>query len=471
MDLALFSCPRLALIASVLAAGLARGADDRFPFFIPGDDASPSITNLAALSPRPAGADGFVRVQDGHLATGAGRLRFWGVNVCFGANFPEHAEAEKVAAHLAKLGINAVRFHHHDTAAAPRGVWGPVVKGRRTLAASEIERLDYFLNQLHRHGIYADLNLHVGRELTAAEGFEREGLPYATRFDKYLLYFEPQARARLKEFCREYLQHENPHRGLRRVDDPGIALIEITNENSFSKLGPEIAAGLPEPHRGEFKRQWNAWLARQYRTTGALRQAWGASRDPLGPPLAESSAWRDSLGAWRLKQSRDFPVETLVGQPGPQPDSPALLLEPRGVAAELSAQEMQFPNLKLEAGQVYTLTFWARADSARSLFVDVSNAGPGNWNPVGFRETLALTPQWKRVHRVFRTSGTIPGLARICFKFGGSSVPLAVAGLTLRKGGDWIVVPSGQSVEQASLEIPVAGWSEVAQRDAGFCAG
>ncbi len=441
-------------------------AAERFPFVIPGDDASPSVTSLAALSPRPAGADGFVRVRDAHFFTETGRVKFWGVNTCFAGNFPEHADAEKVAAHLAKLGLNAVRMHHHDTSGGSRGIWGPVIDGRRTLSSTQLERQDYFLNELHRQGLYANLNLHVGRELTEAEGFSRDGLPYATRFDKYLLYFEPQAKLRLKEFARDYLLHLNPYRKLRRVDDPGIAMIEITNENSFSKFGPEIAAGLPEPHRGEFKRQWNAWLAGHYDGTAALRKAWGGSNEALGTTLAESTAWRDGLGAWRLKQSREFPLRAIPGQKGPQPDLPALRLEPHGAAPDLNSQEMQYPNLVVEAGQVYTLTFWVRADAPRSLFVDVSNAGPGNWNPVGYRETLALRPEWQRVHRVFRAADSIPGGTRLCFKFGGGGVPFALAGLTLRRGGDWIVVPAGQTLEGRDVEIPVAGWSEVAQRDA-----
>ena len=457
---------RLAQVGLLSCAGWGGAADDRFPFVIPGDDASATVTSMAGLSPHPAGADGFVHIRAAHFFTDAGRLRLWGVNTCFAGNFPEHADAEKVAAHLAKLGLNAVRMHHHDTNAAPRGIWGAVVDGHRSLSPAQLDRQDYFLNELHRHGIYANLNLHVGRELTEAEGFAREGLPYATRYDKYLLYFEPQAKARLKEFARDYLLHENPYRQLRRVDDPGIALIEITNENSFSKFGPDIAAGLPEPHRGEFKRQWNAWLALRYADTAALQKTWRGSHEPLGATLAQSTAWQTDLGPWRLKQTREHPVRTAFGQPGPEPDLPALRLEPQGTAPELSAQEIQFPNTKIEAGQIYTLSFWVRSDAPRPLFVDVSNAGPGTWTPVGFRETLALRPAWQQVHRVFRASAEIPGGTRLCFKFGGSPVPFALAGLTLRRGGDWIVVPAGQSIEQHNVEIPVAGWNEFAQRDA-----
>jgi hypothetical protein len=441
-------------------------AAERFPFVIPGDDASPSATNLSALSPLPAGAGGFVHLRDGRFFSGAKRVRFWGFNTCFGANFPTHADAEKVSAHLAKLGVNALRMHHHDTAPAPRGIWSAVRDGRRELDPGQLERQDYFLDQLHRRGIYANLNLHVGREFTAAEGFARQDLPYAVRFDKYLLYFEPRMRERFKVFCRDYLTHVNPHRRLRRVDDSGIAMIEITNENSFSKLGPGIAAGLPEPYRGEFKRQWNVWLARQYADTAALRQAWGGGSEPLGATVADAAAWRDGLGAWRVRQSPGFAVRTRFGQPGPQPDMPALLLEPEGRAPELSAQEMQFPNLALEPGQTYTLSFWVNAAAARPLLVDVSNQGPVDWNPIGLQETLSLGAGWQRIHRVFRTNEKIPGRARICFKFGGSGVAFALAGLTLRRGGDWIVVPDGQSLEAREVEIPVSGWSPSAQRDA-----
>ncbi|MBI5769231.1 MAG: hypothetical protein HZA93_15665 [Verrucomicrobia bacterium] len=449
----------------MLFAVMTRAADERFPFVIPGDDASPSVTNMAALSPRAAGADGFVRIRDGHFFTDAGRLRFWGVNTCFGANFPEHADAEKVAAHLAKLGINAARMHHHDTSPAPRGIWGPVVGGHRTLSAGQVEKQDYFLNELHKHGVYANLNLHVGGELGDAAGFARAGLPYATRYDKYLLYFEPQLREAFKAFCRDYLLHENPYRKLRRVDDPGIAVIEITNENSFSTLGPTIAAGLPEPHRGEFKRQWNAWLAKTYPSTDALRRAWGGANEPLGPALADAATWREGAPTLRVKQSREFPVRVSFGQPGPQPDIPAVLVEPQGVAPEVSTQELHCPNLQLAAGQIHTLTFWIKGAGKRTMSVDVSNAGPGNWNAIGFHETLQLGPQWQRVHRVFRTSDTIPGGVRIAFKFGGDSTAFSLAGLTLRRGGDWIVVPEGQSIESRSVEIPVAGLSEAAQRD------
>ena len=443
----------------------ASGAE-RFPFVVPGDDAASTATDFSSLSPKPAGADGFVRIQDGRFFTDSSRLKIWGVNTCFGANFPAHDEAEKAAAHLAKLGLNGVRMHHHDTASAPRGVWGKTVDGHRTLDRVMLERQDYFLDQLHRHGIYANLNLHVGRTFTESEGFQTKDLPYAVRYSKYLTYFDPRMREELKQFCRDYLTHTNMYRKLRRVDDPGIAMIEISNENSFSKFGSDIAASLPEPYRGEFKTQWNHWLAERYASTDALKKAWGANFEPLGSNMVNSVAWSEKLGDWRLHQNAEFPVQARPGQLGPQPDLPALRLDIGKPGAQLSQQELQFPDLSLQPARTYTLSFWIRAEAARTVFVDLSNQGPGDWKSVGLAETIEAGPEWTRIVQVWRSADQIPGKARICFKFGGNATSFALAGVRLQPGGEFIVVPAGQSVERRNIDIPMRGWCETARQDA-----
>jgi hypothetical protein len=460
---------RLCYLLAGAASGLSlvtASAADRFPFVVPGEDTTKSATDFSGLSTRPAGADGYVRIQDGHFFVGPGRLRIWGLNLCFGANFPTHEDAQKVAAHLAKLGVNGVRMHHHDTAGAPRGIWGPVIEGRRTLDPVMLDRQDYLLDQLNRHGIYANLNLHVGRTFSAAEGFTSTDLPDSVQYSKYLIYFEPRMRELLKGFCRDYLMHTNKYRGLPRASDPGIALIELSNENSFSTLGPDIAASLPEPYRGEFKQQWNRWLARRYPSTDALKQAWGASLEPLGASLVEPAPWQENLGGWRLNQSAEFPVKPHFDEPGPRPGLRALHLEIPKAAAEIHLQELQFPDLDLRPSRTYTLSFWLKADAGRSLYLDVSNQGPDNWQGVGLAETIQAGPEWALVTRTFRSADRIPGKARICLKFGGNATGFSLAGAHLQQGGVFIVVPAGQSLEKGDVEIPASTWCEAARRDA-----
>src|SRR4051812_47734721 len=104
-------CLAVACLASLHPGA---SAADMFPFTLPWDDDSASGISVASLNDKPAGKDGFVAVKDGHLFAGNQRLRIFGVNTCFGGDFPTHEAAEKVAGRMAKFGINCVRFHHMD---------------------------------------------------------------------------------------------------------------------------------------------------------------------------------------------------------------------------------------------------------------------------------------------------------------------------------------------------------------------
>ncbi len=455
----------------ILAVGLglvacAATAEDRFPFTLPGDDVAKNATDFSGLNPRPAGADGFVTIRDGHFFAGERRLRIWGMNVCFGANAPAKADAETAAARLAKLGINGVRFHHHETQPAPRGLLRPPENGARALDPEALDRQDYFLDQLHRHGIYANLNLHVGRSFTEAEGFENaKDLPYEVRYSKYILYFEPRMRAKLKEFIRDYLGHVNPYRKLRRADDPGVAVLEITNENSFSTKGTTLARKLPEPYRGEFQRQLNAWLLKKYGSTDALRAAWGKGIEPPGAELARLDGGAEGPGAWKLHTPRNAPYTLVFGEPGPD-GAKAVRVKIPGAGESAITHELMLPNVTLKKGRTYTISFAIRAEKTREIHADVSRQGPGNWGSLGFSEKLSVGPEWQPGVWHFRATEDADQGARICFKFGESDVDFWLADLRLREGGTATPVPAGQTLEAGTVDIPDRGFPEVAAADA-----
>ncbi len=440
------------LVCGVVA--MAATAAERFPFVIPGDDATKTATDFSSLNARPAGADGFVRIKDGHFFTDAGRLRIWGVNTCFSANFPSHAEAGAAAAHMAKLGINAVRMHHHETGTPPRGLLAPPKDGKRMMDPEMLDRQDYFLDQLHQHGIYANLNLHVGRAMLAAEGFavQSEEALRDFRYDKFLLYFEPRIRAQFKEFCRAYLGHVNPYRKLRRADDPGIAVVEITNENSFSTLGLYVAQKLPEPYRAEFLKQWNAWLAQRYGNTETLKKAWGAGFEPPGEQVAKLDATAGKLGAWRFNMGRDGKLRAEFNQAGPNAATPAVHVAIDKPCTGVG-NELLLPNLKLEAGRIYTLAFDVRAATPRRLHYDVSRQGKPDWSSAGLNADETIGKQWQHIERSFRVTDAPEGGLRIAFKFPGAG-DLWFAGLQLRRGGPLHIIAEDQSLEARNIGFP-----------------
>ena len=52
-------------------------------------------------------------VRDGHFYAAGQRVRLFGANIAFGGNFPEPADAVRIAKRLRRLGFNLVRLHHN----------------------------------------------------------------------------------------------------------------------------------------------------------------------------------------------------------------------------------------------------------------------------------------------------------------------------------------------------------------------
>ena len=162
---------RYALLLIVLMAGWLFPtpllAQQWVPFVIPWDDATAGVaTDVSHLNnkalPQLILKDGqFVEQDSGK------RVRFWATNFCFEQNFPEHDDADKVAAHLAKSGINLVRLHHFDSQMAMHNgasIWDRT-KQKKVIDPERLDRLHYLIAALANNGIYVDMNLKVSKEI------------------------------------------------------------------------------------------------------------------------------------------------------------------------------------------------------------------------------------------------------------------------------------------------------------------
>ncbi|HEV3120687.1 MAG TPA: cellulase family glycosylhydrolase, partial [Isosphaeraceae bacterium] len=286
----------------------ARAQDPLFPFVLPWNDASPSVANVSAWLETPAGASGPVTARMGHLWAGSKRIRLLGVNTCFGASFPTHAEAEQVAARMAKFGINCVRFHHMDMFPAPGGIFE---KGGTGLDSGQLDRLDYFLAQLKAHGIYADLNLHVSRTYPGLPTW-----PEMPSFHKGVDQFDARMIDWQKRYARELLTHQNPYTKTRYVNEPAVALVEINNENAL--LHEWWSGGLdlmPAAYADELAKAWNDWLAGKYADFAALKRAWVKER-PIGPEMVKNSAFNAGTDGWFLEEHEGAKASAAPGDSG-----------------------------------------------------------------------------------------------------------------------------------------------------------
>ena len=376
----------LAVITALLISP-AKGSE-LFPFVI-SFDAPDNITNISHHLDAPAGKHGFVRVVDGHFATDDGRIRFWGTNTCFAANFHDKATADRMADRLARFGTNCVRLHHIDM----HDLWGgPNARTFMTFDPVQLDKFDYFIYALKKRGIYINLNLHVSRQLDERDGFP----PVANRppHDKGIdNYYRPLIDAN-KQFAKDLLEHVNPYTGIAYKDEPAIAMIEINNENSI--LCTWGAWGdlhqIRDPFLAELRRLWNAWLVEKYTNDAGLRTAWRARSEPLGNEMLRNGNfdngyvpnWEGGWG-WETNPQTESTVTNTNG---------ILRLDIKKKGDVVWHPQLMASGISVKKDQLYTLEFRAKASRETQMNVALRmNHAP--WEGLGFDTTVALPTEWR----------------------------------------------------------------------------
>ena len=260
-----------------------------YPFNFPLDDTNLDSIDLTRFLDPPAGKHGFLAVGraprapragersgDGsghfHFQDGA-RARFFGTSICGSSAFPDRDKAAMLAARLAKYGVNLLRIHAVDAG------WGlgliDYAKGdSRHLSDEALDRLDAFVAELKKRGIYLYFDLLDYRRFQDADGLTdaskfqhgwTESIKGATIFNDRLIELQ-------KEFAEKFLTHYNPYTKLKYIDEPAVAVVEITNENSVFYF-TNTALTLPV-YADELRARWNQWLAEQYGGRDGLAKAW-----------------------------------------------------------------------------------------------------------------------------------------------------------------------------------------------------
>ncbi len=458
------------VVAAVLVTGFTSDGvrAQSFPFVIPGNDAKATITSRASLVGEAIKPDGdLVTVRGSHFYRGAKRIRFWGMNLCFGANLPTHEEADQLAPHFAKLGINAIRFHHMDMQNAPNGIWAPVNdQGVRNLDPAMVDRLDYFLAKLHENGIYADLNLHVSRTLSEAEGFpaSTDNMPWWGASNKWVMYYDRDVQAEVKRYSHDLLTHKNPYRGnRRRVDDAGLALVEMLNENYFSVKGYDLYRNIPLRFQKSLIARWNEWLKKKYENHEAMVRAWSVRQAGPGAPVFPLAAWKSELEGWRVSKSpADLPRRFAVDGGGGRT---AIRFEPKAASEQSYHHQLQRIELSCAEGQPLTLSYWVRADKERPYNVELSSSQGGEWRALGLFQTLTAGTTWKKVERVIIPGETVAKDVALSFSFGSKATPIEFSAIELRKGAQAKPLPADQSLTTSSIGIPGSKSSPKAHAD------
>jgi hypothetical protein len=202
--------------------------------------ASPVDLSFLNAAEKPAGKHGYLIAEKDKLVFKDGTpVRFWGTNLTAYALFGTSAENVKLQAHrLSELGYNLIRIHHHDSSWVSPNIFGDkTVQDTRTLNPAMLERIDWWIKCLEDEGIYVWLDLHVGRELKAADGINAfgeisKGRPSAEL--KGYNYANASIEQAMQSFNEALLSHRNRFTNLSYAADPGIVAYLLTNENDIT---------------------------------------------------------------------------------------------------------------------------------------------------------------------------------------------------------------------------------------------
>ena len=198
----------------------------------------------------PAGKYGWLKAVGGHFefeGLPGVEQRFYGVNLCFTANYPDHEMADRLVERFVRCGYNSIRVHHHD------GMWAEDYLTQRRRDAEKpkdessnssalstalrednpIDRLDYLLARCYEAGLYVTTDLYVSRPIAWRDiGIDRDGNMEKQLFKTYVGCHDG-AFSNWCHWAQAFLEHVNPYTGRANRDEPGMPLVSLVNEGKL----------------------------------------------------------------------------------------------------------------------------------------------------------------------------------------------------------------------------------------------
>ncbi len=480
------------LALCVINPSAALSATNWFPFSPSGPVAAGSAVDASGLLVDYPGQDVSTVIDgrghlhaadDGHFYfTGTGqRAKFFGPNFMVNTIFPptpdapqqpgEYAgivppdAADQLATRLARMGVNIVRLHFIDGGyARPVSIWDPTYpNSTRHFDPLQVSRLDYLIYSLKRHGIYCDINLHAGRVFRSEDGVKDYDQFPALTTNKPATQFDPVMIQLQQEYASKLLSHVNPYTQLRLADDPAVAFVEISNEDSmlYSFANDQLAAfadvstcfqgmscGLPASYSADLDRLWNAWLQNKYGSDEALRAAWSPNvrADEIGSDLLFTAT--GPLG-WTLRCFNRAQGSVTSERSSTSPVGTAARVDVQSTSGAIWGVQLDQAGLSLQNGQLYDLSISLKGTNGAKVQVDlIQDQYPYTFYQVA--GVFATQPTWQTVSTTFQANVTSAGHVQINLNMGSAVGQVWIGQVWLKRHAVGGLLP-GESLAQQSI--------------------
>ena len=276
-------------------------AGDEWFVFAPGDppELGESVFELADHVAAPAGEHGALG-RDGADFVFADETpaKFWGV----GSEYPGSDDLAEQQARLYRIfGVNMVRLHPVEN---HLGVLQRNEVDARVLDPEALDELDRWFAILKENGIYFTFSSFFPHVVTEDDGipedvWEELSASGEGRSSYGFVTMVPELQDAEWAWMQTLLEHENPYTGMRYVDDPALAIVEVHNEDSIFWHSPlnTLSNGDAPNLLARLQQLWMEWLGERYASDAELAAAWGdgiLSGDSLSNPTMTL------YGAWEM---------------------------------------------------------------------------------------------------------------------------------------------------------------------------
>ena len=385
----------------------------------------------------PIGNSEFISISnDGHFQKGGERITFWANNICDAQVFPEKQYAASIVGHIKKMGYNLMRFHYID------GYWGndPHIfthgSSTRSLDPGNLDKMEYLINEFKKNGVYVNMNLNVARRFNTLDGVPdadslKDFAKSVTLFDPYLIMLQ-------KEYAQQLFTHVNPYTGLPLVNDPVMAMVEITNENWFlhnwqaNSLRPIYMGGnLTVRHNNMLQQLWNDYLLKRYGSNDALKLTW-QSGSFLTEEQLQNGGFEDGVADPFQFNSWDANTQA-TGAIDNDAASGNNFYKVSIVNAAANTWDVQLiqQNLTIEKDSSYIVTFKAKSSKVQEGQFSLQTYEGDFYYHVGYN--IALTTDWQNYEWRFTGRETSDGIVELMFQFGHNTGDIWLDDISFRK--------------------------------------
>ncbi|MDR0886330.1 MAG: carbohydrate binding domain-containing protein [Clostridiales Family XIII bacterium] len=408
------------------------------------DDTAASVKNLVLDA--PAGKYGSIISKSGHFYFSGNnqRIKFWGVNMVFSANFPAtHEKADAIADDIASMGINLVRFHGIDSANGTSAtIFKNYTRSTRELSDSQLEKFDYFVYALKQRGIYMDIGLNTKRQYAPDDGINVDSKTAQNAAKvKSIQYFDPWLIDLQKEFAMHLLTHVNPYTNTSYAKEPAIAMIEILNETSmYTDWGSDkFDSYLMGAFSDELSGLYNQWLVEKYGTQESLNQSWGVIGSIKGNMVSNSSFESDDLSGVRIIAKNGAKATMARSKDYQSSGAYCLRVDVTDAGKSMDDIVLSVGDITLNKGQTYAVSFDMKATVVWPAEVSISNQVAR-----GTEGYAAATIPKAGTHCTYQfTAKDSAAQLNLIFGFGKTKGTAYIDNISVKQVGDSKTIPGG----------------------------